>query len=724
MANIITINQITDLFRQWSKAHPLINDFGVGPTSLIGMSDSMEFPYMWTTFQQNSEVIVTDSNIVPKLSFHVIFMDKTNKIINANRDDNGMDKTDGTEVKSDQFQMVTDFAKFLTQLSQFGAILDGNLNVQSIIDETKEVSSGWMCSFTLKLRFWECLDYINNPQPGPVNPQPTPITCDPVIVKNSNNSYSITIPAGEERIIPDTILTVKDSNGIVIDTINIPATEPYEYTESGICPIFDPVTLNVNNISFKVLQSGDVLNVIVEDQLGNQLPVTLDDVSNKIILDLTQICPLFDDAQVNLNNQLLALLESGDILNLNLIDELGNTIPFTFDNNDITVDLSAVCPVCPVEVVTINVNGTLFETVNAPDTFNVPVKDTDGNLVGSKIGSEWIVPSNQVATALPPTLENQSEDNYNYYLLSIGGNIVKSYDGYNWMHIDKGYGVYNRQISTSNITSFGGDVDVTTINHTTSSFININRYKPTLPSTSSNWEDASVFFGNTTTNRFILSSNSSNTDVCAYSNTVIISDTVNNKGLHGTEDLAISKGLVASQTGSYWYGNLVNSPIKSTGLRALQVVEYYGDYLFTIQLSAIDEYIIQIWNKNGLTTDPFTGSAVFSFNTGVTTNNHLYKITQVGTYIYWYGVDSTIYYVDLTDITNVNSFNTDVGYKVIINNRFTNLSKLIIGSFTSPYPIVSYFDLSGGNTLIQRDTNLIKMSGTAGNLHSGVFIQK
>lgn len=48
-------------------------------------------------------------------------------------------------------------------------------------------------------------------------------------------------------------------------------------------------------------------------------------------------------------------------------------------------------PTPPENDVDITVNSTAFTSVACGDDYNVVVKDTDGNLVGSKIGSEWIV---------------------------------------------------------------------------------------------------------------------------------------------------------------------------------------------------------------------------------------------------------------------------------------------------------------------------------------------
>lgn len=150
-----TLNQFTDKVRQWVDNHPLINDFGTGPTSLIGLSKSMKFPYMWMNFAQDHSIRI-DTNITPVPSLHFIFMDKTNKNINLNRDGNGLETTDGMEVKSDTYRLVLDFVKWLTEQDKI--IIDGDVRVRSIIDESKEISSGWLVTVNFKMMYLECND--------------------------------------------------------------------------------------------------------------------------------------------------------------------------------------------------------------------------------------------------------------------------------------------------------------------------------------------------------------------------------------------------------------------------------------------------------------------------------------------------------------------------------------------------------------------------------------
>lgn len=154
MNQIRTLNQLANLIRKWAKAHPLLNDYGSGPTSLIGMTESMKFPYMWTTFQNEHTINLTNDQIIPMPGMQFMFMDKTNKSIELNLDNNGLDVTDGMEVSSDTYRLVLDFVKWITELDEVA--VDGDVRCRYILDETKEISSGWLISINLKLIYMEC----------------------------------------------------------------------------------------------------------------------------------------------------------------------------------------------------------------------------------------------------------------------------------------------------------------------------------------------------------------------------------------------------------------------------------------------------------------------------------------------------------------------------------------------------------------------------------------
>ena len=152
-----TLNQLTDKIREWAKDHPFINDYGIGPVSMVGMKEPMRFPYLWTSMKTGT--ILINHNVVPIPTFQFLFMDKTNKSIEINRDNNGLDTTDGMEVVSDTYRLVLDFIKWLDDLD--GISIESNqISVQPIIDETKEIATGWLVEISIKMVFIQCNDIV------------------------------------------------------------------------------------------------------------------------------------------------------------------------------------------------------------------------------------------------------------------------------------------------------------------------------------------------------------------------------------------------------------------------------------------------------------------------------------------------------------------------------------------------------------------------------------
>ena len=64
-SKIITLNQLIQMFNDFSTDHLQLNDFGYGPTSDIGTSKNMSFPYLWVTHSQASSIVDFKQNSNP-----------------------------------------------------------------------------------------------------------------------------------------------------------------------------------------------------------------------------------------------------------------------------------------------------------------------------------------------------------------------------------------------------------------------------------------------------------------------------------------------------------------------------------------------------------------------------------------------------------------------------------------------------------------------------------
>jgi hypothetical protein len=154
---IVTYNQVINLMRSFVSAHPQLNDFGNGPTSEIGKSRQMDFPYMFSTHEQDSIFRIVNKNITPELNFTVMFLDKVNdQNLTLNRV--GDDSTNTQEILSDTYQYAQDFLnEVLTNWSKYGiAFSQDDVTAFPVYDETTDRVSGWAVRIALRLKYYNC----------------------------------------------------------------------------------------------------------------------------------------------------------------------------------------------------------------------------------------------------------------------------------------------------------------------------------------------------------------------------------------------------------------------------------------------------------------------------------------------------------------------------------------------------------------------------------------
>jgi len=135
---IITINELIGYFRDFVDAHGQLIDVGYGPTSEIGVSRNMNFPYLWISHQSDSYINVQNKTAIPELKFLLLFMDQVN--IQQNVDNvNGEESDNGLEVISDTFQMLQDCISYIeTNWGQYGIKISESVRVFPAFDETQD----------------------------------------------------------------------------------------------------------------------------------------------------------------------------------------------------------------------------------------------------------------------------------------------------------------------------------------------------------------------------------------------------------------------------------------------------------------------------------------------------------------------------------------------------------------------------------------------------------
>jgi hypothetical protein len=155
--NIITLNQLLKLMKDFSIAHPQLNDFGFGMTSDIGTTRQMDFGYMWVTFENDSIFEISpNKSIIPQMNFTILFVDKINDQKNDN-DAVGEDSNNGQEVLSDMFLVAQDFVtEIVASWSQYGVLIEGDVSAFPLQDETDDKANGWGIRMALKLKYVNC----------------------------------------------------------------------------------------------------------------------------------------------------------------------------------------------------------------------------------------------------------------------------------------------------------------------------------------------------------------------------------------------------------------------------------------------------------------------------------------------------------------------------------------------------------------------------------------
>ena len=181
MTNIISLNQLVQLFKNFAERHQFINDFGYGPTSDIGVSRPMKFPYLWLTIDQNSEIVPQNRTTIPLMGFTVIFMDKTN-IQENYLNTNGLQSDNRQETLSDTFQYLQDLITEIdVDWNNYGIKFEGSVNCFPGVDETTDKVNGWVGQFRLKLKHSNCIlptGDIAQTNLTPINPMTRYLTCD------------------------------------------------------------------------------------------------------------------------------------------------------------------------------------------------------------------------------------------------------------------------------------------------------------------------------------------------------------------------------------------------------------------------------------------------------------------------------------------------------------------------------------------------------------------
>jgi hypothetical protein len=299
--NIISYNQLIQMFEDFATAHLQLNDFGVGPTSEIGTSRQMRFPYMWITHRAPSNINIQNKTQIPDMVLTFIIVDQINNQENY-LDVNGIDSDNQQEILSDAFQILQDLVNYIsTQMGQFGVqIVDGTLSPEAIFDETTDAVTGWVTDITLRLKHSNCVTPVGDivfTVPGQSNISFRYLTCDTL---NNCNVFTDAIDNLQDQI--DII-----SGSTTPCDISFAISDETTQITSGSSKVilYAPYSFTLTNVKASLSISGSTqsqFDVNINDSSVLSTKISIDANENRSVDAGTQ--PVISSSTINENDKI------------------------------------------------------------------------------------------------------------------------------------------------------------------------------------------------------------------------------------------------------------------------------------------------------------------------------------------------------------------------------------------------------------------------------------
>jgi hypothetical protein len=192
-------------------------------------------------------------------------------------------------------------------------------------------------------------------------------------------SFDIAAEDLDDYQVADSPITVRNSLNNVVDSGNVKATESGNFT----APDGD---VEINGTAFDSVASNGTIDIPVVKSTGNDPVGSKQGVNWRI-----------GDSTVNVNKSDGVLISARVVKAEETVGyNVGDSAIRLEDSASVLISNTNVKATDPATIVApdgdITVNSVAFSSVVSNGSENVVVKDTDGTLVGSKVGTEWIVP--------------------------------------------------------------------------------------------------------------------------------------------------------------------------------------------------------------------------------------------------------------------------------------------------------------------------------------------
>jgi hypothetical protein len=294
------------------------------------------------------------------------------------------------EVESDTFQIGLDLLATLNLNRDVD--LDKSNTLTPFIHDFKDRIAGHLITVSVTADF----DYNECAVPTTGTPTPPISTCPVAIITINGVSYGSVGSGNTEDI------AVVDGSGTPVGSL-----VSGNWVVSSSCPNATAVLKDSagTTISTTSIASGASSNITAPDGsavLKNTLNTTLSTTSilsngsaNITAPDSTAV--IKDDSGNILKTSVIPSNVSQDVTINDSTAVLKNTLATTLSTTSINAESSANIT-APDSTITIN--SAAFSPYPSGATSNILVKDGSGNQVGSKVGTEWIVPSGSAASGV------------------------------------------------------------------------------------------------------------------------------------------------------------------------------------------------------------------------------------------------------------------------------------------------------------------------------------
>lgn len=207
---MLSLNQHIKIFSDFQASHQQLNSFGFGDPwewyeKLKQGDENLRYPAMFVSVQPTQR----NGHEITR-SYKAFFVDRERKA-----------EEDEEDVLSD---MEICGLEFLTYVEKVLSNTSVNVTPSSTLNPLTESGVDYLSGYELDFSLVESFD--NNSCSIPLSSSDNDVSqCPSAAVTNSNNTYTLSVAAGEAEVLPNTTITVK-LDGITVGTGTVVTLDP------------------------------------------------------------------------------------------------------------------------------------------------------------------------------------------------------------------------------------------------------------------------------------------------------------------------------------------------------------------------------------------------------------------------------------------------------------------------------------------------------------------